>query len=222
MPAPGLNVQRDQPEVNVVMAKPTVTVRQEDPKVDVNVDARLVHPGIAVPDNQKPSIQTGAQRVNSQGKSVSDRRPMSRYSKVKPSIRFMTTDVQDEVHFSRANPQIRYEAAQPNVEVTFNDEPRVEIHQTGEPKVSIRRSRRNNQAAMDNAKLAAMPASSRSDRSRMTSPMPASGPARAQISRPATRRLARAPVQCGGVRAAGCGAARRPPRAVGQPGAGSE
>jgi hypothetical protein len=108
MPDPTVSARVPQPEVSVDQPAPTVTVAQGKPEVRVGSD-----------DSQRPS--------------QADVRVERGHAQV-----IMGDAQQATVNVSEAVPQVRYEAAAPEVQVFSEGEPQVQFRQSGEASVQVR------------------------------------------------------------------------------------
>ncbi len=83
---------------------------------------------------------TRTERTHADGKTVEAAEPEAALNKADRKVTIERPAGEPEFTFNRAEPSIRYEPNEPNIQFAMDDEPAVEITQVGEPKVTIRGS----------------------------------------------------------------------------------
>lgn len=146
-PEPRVNVSQGQPEVIVRQAEPTVRVEMPRPRITIDqpepeIVVRMPEPDVAV-SVPEPEID------------VSQTQPDVRVRQPEPEVRIQDEgdarvqversqpivqqqdqgQQQAQVNVERQRPQVRYEAAQPNVQFEMTGEPQITFNRTGEPQV---------------------------------------------------------------------------------------
>lgn len=134
-PAPQVSVQMPQPVITIDMPRPQILVNMPDP----TVSARVPQPQISV-DQAAPTV-TVAQgkpevRVGSDDSQSPDRADV-RVERGQAQV-IMGDAQKAKVTVSEVTPQVRYDAAQPEVEVISEGEPQVQFTQSGETSVQVR------------------------------------------------------------------------------------
>lgn len=152
-PAPEIIVTMPDPSVDVGNARPQIEVRQGEPRVQISMPEPSVElelyqaedpessPGIAVVQRQR---QTGAEGEEAQAAVTMNR--------AEPQIIYQDAGQQEaNVNVSRSEPTIRFEQAEPQVEIASSGEPQVNWSQSGEPTVRFQQaaSEEGNQQSTD-------------------------------------------------------------------------
>ncbi len=126
MPQPVITIDMPQPQILVEMPDPTVRTRVPQPEVSVDQAAPTVTVAQA-----EPEVRVGSEASQRTGEAD------VRVERGRAQV--IMGDAQEaRVSVSEAMPQVRYEAAEPVVEMTSEGEPRVEISQSGETSVQVR------------------------------------------------------------------------------------
>ncbi len=160
MPRPGVSLDRAQPTVQVSTPEPRVTVSQAEPKVNVDVDAKLVDPESseaqqAANDQVTTQIQRGDGGQDTQGQQAN-----VSIERAEPNVQVASPSQDAEVTYNQAGqPNIDYQSADPDVNVSFIGDPQVRIRQVGQPKVTINQAEEDQaqQQDQDASRMAAAP-----------------------------------------------------------------
>jgi len=156
MPRPTIRIEQPAPEIIVTMPDPEVDVASARPQVEV----RQGEPNITVTQSQ-PRVDLELRRVEegeeSGGFQVSDSATGETYEAGQPGGERQVTDAQinmaanqptvnysreegqqqqASISIERSDPSVRFETAEPNVEISSAGEPQVEWIQSGEPQVT--------------------------------------------------------------------------------------
>lgn len=154
VPAPRIFVQTDQPTVDVASANPQVEVTQGEPRVTVRqADPELrVDLGVT---SEGEDAQPGEPQM-AKDMEAGDQDNMNRGGDVdvasnEPQVEFVEPEGEPQVSIASAEPQVEFRGSEPNVSVSFTQEPTVEIAQIGEATVTFetaeeREARQNQQA----------------------------------------------------------------------------
>lgn len=118
MPKPEILVEMPDPEVDVALRKPRISVNQQAPEVSVEQGQVQIDMG-----EQKQAAATGEAEVDVNQKDAS-----------------VSVDEaeQAEVMVSQTKPNVRYEAAEPRVEIEESGKPQISFNQSGEANVRFR------------------------------------------------------------------------------------
>ena len=134
MPAPGVDVANARPQVEVRQAEPTVTVTQAAPMVDLELQQ--------VPEGQEPSTtvtdrasgNTYAAGETSDATTLED--ATVNMAQTDPTVVYQDGAAKTPT-INRAEPQVTFESAEPQVQVTSMGEPQIEMVQTGDPVITF-------------------------------------------------------------------------------------
>jgi len=118
MPKPEILVEIPDPTVNVAMAQPRVTVNQPEPVVNVTQGEVKLDIG-----NEQVAQDQGQARVNVEQENATVRVDAAEGSNI---------DV------AEVQPEVRYNAAEPRVEMSEQGEPNIQFNQSGEANVRFR------------------------------------------------------------------------------------
>lgn len=145
---PQVSVASADPQVEVVQGEPEVTVTQPDPELDIDLG---VAGGDQVADGQTQPVQDGTDPAQAQQVSGD-----VQLTQAQPVVSFIAPDEQPQVEITRADPEVSFSGAEPNVTITMAQEPTVDIQVAGEPQVTIetpeeREQRRAGQQAATDA-----------------------------------------------------------------------
>jgi hypothetical protein len=139
-PAPQVNVHMPQPVITIDMPHPQILVDMPNPTVSATVpqpEVSVDQPAPTVTVTQgKPEVRIGSEE--SQRPSQADVRVERGQAQV-----IMGDAQQATVSVSEAMPQVRYAAAQPEVQVVSEGEPQVQFTQSGEATVQVRQQGAN-------------------------------------------------------------------------------
>lgn len=151
MPPPGVTLDRQQPKVSVNIPDPTVTVTQAEPEVTADVQARFVSGDeLAQLDQEgrQPQIATQTERLDASGNTVdSSKQADVTVNKGEAEVAIQPPRDQGQVRVQAADPRVTFEQSEPNVEVSFAENPDVQVQQVGEPTVRIEREGTDQAAA---------------------------------------------------------------------------
>ncbi|MGR3464063.1 PRC-barrel domain-containing protein [Limimaricola sp.] len=158
MPEPGVDVANTQPQVEVRQADPIVSVTQPRPKVDLELQR--------APEGSEGGVQVTDRATGetyATGEAMGEPRTVEdaevQLTTVEPTVTYEETrDGQNaNVSVQRAQPNIRFESAEPVIEFTQAGEPMIEMVQTGEPVVTFNEAAVEGEAApaMDNVEAEA-------------------------------------------------------------------
>ena len=154
VPAPRIFVQTDEPMVEVASANPQIEVTQGEPRVTVRqADPELrVDLGVT---SEGEEAQPGEPQM-AEDMEAGDQDNMNRGGDVdvasnEPQVEFVEPEGEPQVSIASAEPQVEFRGSEPNVSVSFTQEPTVEIAQIGEATVTFetaeeREARQNQQA----------------------------------------------------------------------------
>jgi len=154
MPAPGVDVANFRPTVEVLQGDPTVTVTQASPNVDLElrraVDADSSQ-GIQVADRATGEAYAAGEVATVEADVTAlNASPVVNYTDVDEA------EVQERLVINRAEPVIRFESADPIVEMGEPMQPNVVFETVGEPMVSFEEAAVDMDADMDMAEADAM------------------------------------------------------------------
>ncbi len=138
MPRPEIIVEMPDPSVSVDAQPPRVTVNQPRPTVRVEQGSPKVQLGDADSSVDRPADQAKSDSAAARADSAEGQPPANvEIDPGQPQV--STTGVQQaQVNVAEVEPQVRYQAAEPQVRVERTGEPVVRFNQTGEPDVRIR------------------------------------------------------------------------------------
>lgn len=125
MPRPTITIDQPQPQIIVRMPDPQVAVNQARPQIEVrqaqpSVDVSLAEPQVSVRAGEGANEQTSADVDIAQQE---------------PNIEFMDGEGEPQIDVQRQQPQVTYQAAEPNVRVESGGDPLVRFNRTGEPQI---------------------------------------------------------------------------------------
>ncbi|MFQ6549390.1 PRC-barrel domain-containing protein [Aestuariibius sp. 2305UL40-4] len=141
MPEPGVDVTASRPQVEVRQAEPQITVNQAPPTVNLELrtaESAEGSPGIQVQDRQ--SGETYAQGEAREPRANTN--AQINLAQADPTVIFEEDSEADpaEIQISRAEPSVRFEAAEPELTFTSSGEPQVTFEQQGEVQVTLRQA----------------------------------------------------------------------------------
>lgn len=144
-PAPEVIVTMPDPSVDVANARPQIEVRQAKPIVNVTVPEATVNLDLRRAENPESSegiaIQQGG--TNPDGTATVAGDPEVALTQTDAQIVYLEDEAggsQATVSVNRREPNIRFEQAEPQVEVTAMPDPQVNWTQTGEPVITFNES----------------------------------------------------------------------------------
>ena len=138
MPPPGVDVGMSQPQVEVRQAEPQVTVQQAAPQVSLELEVAEEgeEGGFEVQDRA-----TG--QVYAEGE-VQEVQPVEnaevQMNRAEPLVTLQQSEGEPNVQVQRTEPSVRYEGADPQVQIAQGGEPVVEFTRSGEPMVTFQES----------------------------------------------------------------------------------
>ncbi|WP_417308179.1 PRC-barrel domain-containing protein [Devosia sp.] len=121
MPQPEIIVEMPDPEVAVSMQPPRVTVQQADPTVTV--------------EQGDVSIEVGDERVAAEDDGGSTANVT--VDQEEANVQVDRADAAN-ISIEQVQPEVRFNSAEPNVQVEGSSEPQVRFEQAGDPKVTFR------------------------------------------------------------------------------------
>lgn len=135
MPAPSIYVLQGDPEVSVTEADPMVEVVQGEPEIivtqpdpELDIDMGLAAGGeVPTDQTQETADADGAEQVSGDVE----------IAQQQPIVSFVASAEQPQVEITRANPEVSFSGAEPNVTITMAQEPTVEVQMAGEPQITI-------------------------------------------------------------------------------------
>lgn len=122
MPKPRILVEMPDPTVDVEMQQPRVTVQQDDPQVSV--------------EQGEPELRVDEQSIPAQQDGDQDQAQVQLESE-EPVVELEQAG-QADVQVSESRPNVRYNAAEPQIEVSEGGEPEISFNQPGEAEVEFR------------------------------------------------------------------------------------
>ena len=131
MPDPSVNVASAQPQVEVNIPEPRITVTQGEPMLNVDLNADMDGGAERDPNIERIDNDDGSMVVTRAGSSSAD---------LAPQIQYVQSEEQAQVSINKSAPEVRYEAAEPQVEIEQGGEPQIEVISSGEPKIMIQGS----------------------------------------------------------------------------------
>jgi hypothetical protein len=133
-PAPEFIITMPDPTVDVANARPRVEVRQAQPRVRVNVPDPTVELDLyqAEDPENSPGIEI-SRRAAADG-TTATAEPQVSMTRAEARIVYPDTDQQPpNVTIARAQPNIRFEQRDPQIEITSSGDPQVNWTQSGDP-----------------------------------------------------------------------------------------
>lgn len=137
MPAPRIYVLQDDPEVSVteadpqvevVQGEPQITVTQPDPELDIDLGlASGDEAAETATEDTAQAASDGAQQVSGDVEIAQER----------PLVTFVAPAEAPMIEVTRAEPQVTFAGAEPNVTITMSQEPTVDVQMAGEPQITI-------------------------------------------------------------------------------------
>lgn len=126
---PQVSVTSADPQVEVVQGEPEVIVTQPDPELDIDLGVAGADQLAADQTQQAPegAGQTDAQQVTGNVE----------LTQQQPIVSLVPSEEQPQVEITRAEPEVSFSGAQPNVTITMAQEPTVDVQVAGEPQVVI-------------------------------------------------------------------------------------
>ena len=123
IPQPIITIDQPQPEIIVRMPEPDIAVTNPEPQVEV----RMREPVINV---EQPEPQ-----VSVQGGQGSESSPDISLQQQEPEVQIQSNPNAAQIDVQREEPSIRYEQAEPNIQVDPQGEPDIRFSQSGEPNI---------------------------------------------------------------------------------------
>lgn len=147
-PAPEIIVTMPDPSVDVSNTRPQIEVRQAEPRVRVSMPEPTVELDLyqATDPENSPGIEI-SQRQGGAGTEDAAAEPEVTMRRAEAQIIYQDggqDQQQANVSFSRSEPSIRFEQAEPQIEVTSSGEPQINWSRTGEARVTFRDSAEQN------------------------------------------------------------------------------
>ncbi|MGR3453315.1 PRC-barrel domain-containing protein [Pseudooceanicola sp.] len=141
VPAPRIFVQTDEPTVDVASADPQVEVQQGEPRVTVRQPDPELRVDLGVESQGEEALPGEPQMAED----MDDDTEMNRGGDVDvasnaPQVRIVEPEGEPEVSIASAQPNVEFRGSDPNVSVSFAQEPTVQISQTGQPTVTFETS----------------------------------------------------------------------------------
>lgn len=163
-PAPQVSVEQPQPDVNVTPGRPIVTVNQAEPVVQVTttppkvtidmpkpeilveipdptVDVAMARPRVSVTQPEPTvNVQQGEVQLEIGEKEIDQQQGEARVNveQSNATVRVNEADAPN-INVAEVQPEVRYNAAQPRVEVSESGEPDIQFNQSGEANVRFQR-----------------------------------------------------------------------------------
>lgn len=142
-PAPEIIVTMPDPSVQVGNTRPRIEVRQAEPQVRVTMPEPTVE--LDLYQAEDPETSPGIaieQRQAQQGTDSAAAEPRVTMNRAEARILYQEADEQQQgnVSITRSEPTIRFEQAEPQVDITSAGEPQVNWTQIGEPTVTFQES----------------------------------------------------------------------------------
>lgn len=137
-PAPEIIVTMPPPNVDVANARPTIEVRQAEPVVSVTQPEPQVELDLRRAENPETSegIQVGSRQAQ---EGAAPPEPTVNLTRSEAQVTYQEPSgeqAQVSAQVERAQPNVRFEQAEPQVEMTSQGEPQVSWSQTGEARVT--------------------------------------------------------------------------------------
>ena len=123
IPQPIITIDQPQPEIIVRMPEPDIAVTNPEPQVEV----RMREPVVNV---EQPEPQ-----VSVQGGQGSESSPDITLQQQEPEVQIQSNPNAAQIDVQREEPSIRYEQAEPNIQVDPQGEPDIRFSQSGEPNI---------------------------------------------------------------------------------------
>ena len=151
MPQPTVQIEQAAPEIIITMPDPSVEVGNMRPQVEVRqaepqVRVTMPEPTVELDLYQAEDPETSQgiaveQRQPQEGTDSAGTQPQVTMNRAEAQILYQETQQQQaNVSISRGEPTIRFEQADPELEITSSGEPQVNWSQTGEPTVTFQES----------------------------------------------------------------------------------
>lgn len=153
-PAPEIIVTMPDPSVDVSNTRPQIEVRQGEPRVQVTMAEPTVELDLrqAEDPENSPGIEV-RQRQAEAGSDGASPEPEVTFSRGEAKVIFQEDEQQQaNVNVSRSEPNIRFEQAEPEIDMATSGEPTVNWNQTGEVTVTFQENtdgHQNEQADQD-------------------------------------------------------------------------
>lgn len=156
--APKVRVQMPQPTITIDMPRPEILVEMPDPEVAVSmaqprVSVKQAQPTVNV-EQGEPQIRVGKDVNSSGGNGGGGEQPTVSVQKGDAQVQVQQGGAA-QVRIADAQPQVSYNAAEPDVQIESAGEPKVQFNQSGEAKVQIRQMSADETRKMAEAKPAA-------------------------------------------------------------------
>ncbi|MFU8863879.1 MAG: PRC-barrel domain-containing protein [Rhodobacterales bacterium] len=170
MPQPTVQIEQAAPEIIITMPDPSVEVGNMRPQVEVRqaepqVRVTMPEPTVELDLYQAEDPETSQgiaveQRQPQEGTDSAGAQPQVTMNRAEAQILYQETQQQQQanVTISRGEPTIRFEQADPELEITSSGEPQVNWSQTGEPTVTFQESAEREENGAAGQQDAAAPA----------------------------------------------------------------
>ncbi|HEY9056207.1 MAG TPA: PRC-barrel domain-containing protein, partial [Aurantimonas sp.] len=135
--APQVRVQMPQPTITIDMPRPEILVEMPDPDVAVSmaqprVSVQQAQPSVSI-EQGEPQVRIGEDTANV----GSGEQPTVSVQEGDPQVQVQQAEAA-RISVSESQPQVAYNAAEPEVQIESAGEPKVQFNQSGEAKVQIR------------------------------------------------------------------------------------
>ncbi|MFZ3584339.1 PRC-barrel domain-containing protein [Loktanella sp. DJP18] len=137
MPAPGVDVANARPQVDVRQAEPTVTVTQAAPMVALELERVAEGEEAANVVTDRASGNTYAVGETAEATTLED--ATVNMVQNEPTVIYEDGEAREPT-INRAEPNVTFESAEPQVEVATMGEPQIEMIQTGEPQITFQQA----------------------------------------------------------------------------------
>ena len=140
MPQPTITVEQPAPEIVVTMPDPSVNVASAQPQVEVNIPEPRVtvtqgEPMLNVDIDLEAERDENIERVDNDDGSMVVTRSGASSQELAPRIQYVQSEEEAQVSINKAQADVQYVAADPQVEFESAGEPQIEVMSTGEPSV---------------------------------------------------------------------------------------
>lgn len=141
--SPRVSVQVPQPIITIEQPQPEIIIRMPDPQVAVS----SAQPQVEVRQGQpRVSVEQAEPQVSVRGEQGSDGADIN-VQQAEPNVQLQTAEGQPQVDGQRQQPLVRFEAAEPQIEVQPQGEPEIRFSQSGEPTVRFEEGTSERQTA---------------------------------------------------------------------------
>lgn len=139
IPAPSIYVLQSDPQVSVTEADPQVEVVQGEPEIVVTQPEPQLDIDLGLASGEQPAAGTETGQVQDVA-DAGEAQPVAgniELEQQQPVVSFVASDEQPRVEITRAEPEVSFSGAQPNVTITMAQEPTVDVQVAGEAQVTI-------------------------------------------------------------------------------------